>query len=117
MVQIAEGLSAAHEMEIVHRDIKSENVMVTPDGRVKLMDFGLAKVRGSSKISKLGTTAGTLAYMSPEQLQGSGVDNRTDIFSFGVLLYEMLAGELRLFVFRYLFFQLFLLANNNSTRF
>jgi serine/threonine protein kinase len=93
-VQIAEGLAAAHEKGIVHRDVKAENVMLRKDGRVQVMDFGLAKLRGVSKLTKLGSTIGTIAYMSPEQVQGIETDHRTDIFSLGVLLYELLTGQL-----------------------
>ena len=97
-IQIAEGLSAAHEKGIVHRDIKPENVMVRKDGIVQIMDFGLAKLRASgSKITRLtkeGSTVGTAGYMSPEQVQGQDADHRSDIFSLGVMLYELLAGEL-----------------------
>ncbi|MFC1502308.1 protein kinase [bacterium] len=93
-VQIAEALKAAHKKNIVHRDVKSENIMVTETGQVKVMDFGLAKLRGSVKLTKSSSTLGTMAYMSPEHLQGKDVDGRTDIFSFGVVLYEMLAGRL-----------------------
>jgi len=93
-IQIAEALKAAHSKGIVHRDIKTENIMVTPTKQVKVMDFGLAKLRGSVKLTKTSSTVGTMAYSSPEQLQGKEVDARTDIFSFGVVLYEMLTGHL-----------------------
>ena len=93
-IQIAEALKAAHAKGVIHRDIKSDNIMITEDGRVKVMDFGLAKLRGAEKLTKSSSTLGTVAYMSPEHLQGQEVDARTDIFSFGVVLYEMLTGEL-----------------------
>jgi len=92
--QIAEGLSAAHEKSIVHRDIKSANIMLKEKNQVKIMDFGLAKITTGSMVTKAGTTLGTIAYMSPEQTQGEPVDHRSDIFSFGVVLYEMIAGQL-----------------------
>ncbi len=91
--QIAQGLKAAHQKGITHRDIKSSNIMITPTGQIKIMDFGLAKVRGVSNITKFGTTLGTTAYMSPEQARGEHVDHRTDIWSLGVIFYEMLTGK------------------------
>ena len=93
-IQIAEGLTKAHQKGIVHRDIKSDNVMVTDEGEVKIMDFGLAKLKGVTKLTKTGTTLGTLQYMSPEQAQGMEADHRSDIFSLGVVLYEMITGRL-----------------------
>lgn len=91
--QIARGLTQAHSKEIIHRDIKSANILVTQDGVVKIVDFGLAKFAGSTMLTKEGTTLGTASYMSPEQTQGTGVDQRTDIWSLGVVLYEMLTGK------------------------
>ncbi|MCJ7459357.1 MAG: FlgO family outer membrane protein [candidate division Zixibacteria bacterium] len=93
-IQICEGLVMAHEKGIVHRDIKSDNIMLTPRGQVKIMDFGLAKLKGATKLTKTRSTLGTLAYMSPEQAQGEEVDSRSDIFSFGVVLYELLTKNL-----------------------
>jgi serine/threonine protein kinase len=93
-IQVCEGLVVAHETGIIHRDIKSDNIMVTSRGQVKLMDFGLAKLKGVSKVTKTGSTLGTLPYMSPEQVQGIEVDQRSDIFSLGVVLYEMITGQL-----------------------
>ncbi|HKJ81324.1 MAG TPA: protein kinase, partial [Ignavibacteriaceae bacterium] len=94
--QVADGLGAAHEKGIIHRDIKPENIMIRKDGIVQIMDFGLAKLRetsGVSRLTKAGTTMGTMGYMSPEQVQGLDVDYRTDIFSLGVVMYEMFSGE------------------------
>jgi serine/threonine protein kinase/Flp pilus assembly protein TadD len=93
-VEIAEGLQEAHSKGIVHRDIKSANIMLTSTGRVKVMDFGLAKSHGGTQLTRSGTTVGTVAYMSPEQGRGDAVDHRTDIWSLGIVLYEMLTGEL-----------------------
>ena len=92
--QIAYGLSAAHEKGIVHRDIKTTNVMVTGKMDAKILDFGIARHEGLTRLTKEGSTFGTIAYMSPEQARGEPADFRTDIWSLGVVLYEMLTGQL-----------------------
>jgi non-specific serine/threonine protein kinase len=93
-LQMAEALAHAHRHGIIHRDVKTENMMLTGEGRVKLADFGLAKPRGSVQLTKAGSTLGTAAYMSPEQVRGEEIDHRSDIFSLGVVLYELVTGRL-----------------------
>jgi len=92
--QVAAGLGEAHRKGIIHRDIKSANIMVTDKGQVKVMDFGLAKLQGGSSLTRSQTTLGTVTYMSPEQARSGDLDQRTDIWSLGVVLYEMVSGKL-----------------------
>ncbi len=102
-VQIAQGLAAAHEKTIVHRDLKPDNIFITRDGRVKILDFGLAKLTSAgelpesatltSAVTEPGKVMGTVGYMAPEQVRGANVDTRTDIFSLGAVLYEMVSGR------------------------
>ena len=91
-IGIAEGLSKAHQSGVVHRDIKSSNIVIDSGGRPKILDFGLAAVSGSEKLTKPGVALGTVAYMSPEQVRGEEIDHRSDLFSFGVVVYELIAG-------------------------
>lgn len=93
-LQVAEALAHAHQHGITHRDIKTENLLLTADGKVKITDFGLAKLRGDVMLTKLGSTLGTAAYMSPEQTRGEEIDERSDIFSYGIVLYELTTGQL-----------------------
>ncbi len=92
-VQICEGLHKAHQAGIVHRDVKPANILIDADGRAKILDFGLASVAGSDHLTKTGSTLGTIGYMSPEQAKGEEVDQRSDIFSLGVVLYEMITSK------------------------
>ncbi len=93
-LQVTEGLQEAHEKGIIHRDIKSSNIMITGKGQAVIMDFGLAKLIGRTKITETATLMGTIDYMSPEQALGKKVDHRTDFWSLGIVMYEMLTGQL-----------------------
>lgn len=93
-IQIAEALQEAHSKGIIHRDVKAENIMVNSKNLIKVMDFGLAKLKGSLKLTRTSSTIGTLAYMSPEQIQGIEADMRSDIFSYGVVLFELATGKM-----------------------
>lgn len=93
-IQIAEGISKAHKIGIIHRDIKPANIFITKDGVVKILDFGLAKLTGKTMMTQTGSTLGTVAYLSPEQARGEEVDHRADIWSFGIVMYEMLTGQI-----------------------
>jgi len=92
-IQISKGLTKAHEKDIVHRDIKPSNIFITTDGIAKIIDFGLAKLAGKTVLTKEGTTLGTVNYMSPEQSRGEEIDHRTDIWSLGAVLNEMITGQ------------------------
>jgi len=93
-LQVSEGLAKSHEAGITHRDIKPSNIVIDADGRPKLLDFGLAAIKDTDQLTKTGSTLGTVGYMSPEQVQGKDTDHRSDLFSLGIVLYEMIAGRL-----------------------
>lgn len=93
-IQVAEALSHLHQSGMIHRDIKPSNIMVTPEGKVKLMDYGLVKIMGLTSVTVEGAALGTVEYMSPEQITGEGVDIRADIYSLGITVYEMATGQL-----------------------
>jgi len=92
-IQICEGLQAAHDNGITHRDLKPSNILLDSHGRVRIVDFGLAAIRGSESLTKTGSTLGTIGYMSPEQVQGKEIDHRSDLFSLGVVLYELITKQ------------------------
>jgi len=91
-IQMTKGFSCAHSYDIIHRDVKPSNIMITDQGLVKIVDFGLAKLSGQTKLTQTGSTLGTAGYMSPEQINSSEIDQRSDIFSLGIVLYEMFTG-------------------------
>ena len=91
--QVAEGLAYAHSMGVIHRDLKPANLMITDSGLVKIMDFGIARAHGSQRLTRDGSVVGTLPYMAPEQLRGEPGDERSDLYSLAIVLYEMLAGH------------------------
>ena len=93
-IKVSEALREAHNSSVIHRDIKSENIMLTTDGTVKVMDFGLAKVQDGSILTVEGSILGTISYMSPQQAIGEAIDHRSDIYSLGVVMYELLTEKL-----------------------
>lgn len=92
-LQVCQGIGEAHRAGVIHRDIKATNIIVDTKGRARLLDFGLAAMAGDDKLTKTGSTLGTVAYMSPEQVSGREIDHRSDLFSFGLVLYELIAGR------------------------
>ena len=92
IAQAADGLDYAHSMGVIHRDIKPSNLIVSENGTLKIMDFGIARVRGSQRLTRSGSIVGTLAYMAPEQLRGEEGDDSCDLYSLAIVLYEMLSG-------------------------
>src|SRR5689334_10893605 len=91
--QVADALTHAHSRGLIHRDVKPGNVLVEPDGRVKVTDFGIAKAAGTSELTRAGAVVGTARYLAPEQVEGGPVDARTDVYALGLVLYEMLSGQ------------------------